>query len=171
MILVGGWRQETDIGTGGPGGCEMWAHHISELLAVKLTGPVAVQGKHQMVDDSHGIIRFALTKQFRSKIKDDDPLATRVSVPLYYDRRGEIIAITISADEIRTCFDKGMKEPMEMVVNKLKVLDRQYGNSIGVVIAGGSLRTKGAKDELLRRFPTSMQDRVKFADDLEMKWR
>lgn len=171
MIPVRGWRDETNTRTGGPGGCEMWAHHISELLASKLKGPVAVQGKHQMVDDSQGNICFALTKQFRSKIKDDDPLATRVSVPLYYDRRGEVIAITISADEIRTCFDKGMKEPIRMIVSKLEGLDRQYGNSIGVVIAGGSLRTKGAKDELLRRCPASMRDRVRFADDMEMKWR
>ncbi|KAK3322204.1 hypothetical protein B0H66DRAFT_194556 [Apodospora peruviana] len=152
---------------GVPGGGEMWSHHISELISQKL--------KDQGVDDTDEKRRWALTKQFgfqkSTMIKDLQAGNNRI-IPLFYQEEdGRPIVIDLSAEEVMDCFHRGLAGPIELAREKLKLLWDQYGkdNNIGVVVAGGSLKTQQARDAVFKNCQISKK-RVKYTSDMEFQW-
>ncbi|KAK3357079.1 hypothetical protein B0T25DRAFT_566398 [Lasiosphaeria hispida] len=151
---------EVDSGSAA-GGSSMWEHHISDLIAGKLKVP-----------DPDGTILLALKKQFcREKVDISQRIldGDRRTKYLYYLMEGSLIGnnnmvfVNLSYEEILVCFNRGLHEPIQLAKKKLREL-AQYATSesIGVVVAGGSMRTEHAKAAVFGDSPIP-EDRIQHA--------
>lgn len=160
----------------------MALYYISELIGSKLKSPVSVNGRLELLDDRADQIRFALTSQFRNKLPDD-PLSGVGQVQLYYEDRTnssrahayeqspKFVALTLSKREVKECFDKALNEPLKLAAKKLRDLETRAGRRVGIVVAGGSLRTQTARDAFTNHCPISLRNSIKFACEMEITWR
>ncbi|KAK3379629.1 hypothetical protein B0T24DRAFT_695468 [Lasiosphaeria ovina] len=155
---------------GTAGGSEMWSHEISKVIAAKLE-----DREPDFSKELKKTIVGSLTKQFGSK--KGTVMADTSHTNLYYTheldfRRPEqqFTTIKLTPDEIVECFKEGLKLPMAMAKNQLNRI-ANLGDEImvGVVVAGGSLRTKEAKEIFFADCPLPM-DRIKFVEDMNVRY-
>ena len=137
----------------------MWTHHITPLIAKKL--------RSQGFDDPGEKMKYSLTKQFG--LSKGDPLEHSLR-HLYYQLPGRPSPITIAltAEETGLCFDKAMEEPWKVAQEQLSDLQRistEMKCPVGIVVAGGSMRTQHARDTFLAMCPFST-DHVVFTSNM-----
>ncbi len=138
----------------------MWTYHITTLIAKKL--------RSQGIDDPGETVKYSLTKQFSHAKWNilEHPLHHH----LYYQPPGEPlpIIITLTAEEIGQCFDKAMEEPWQVAAEQLSDLQRlslEMKCPVGIVVAGGSVRSQHAREKFLAMCPFN-KDQVVFTSEM-----